>query len=242
MKNNIEKINNKLIKRFGIPKRQIPPPEPVSLLIAAILSQNTNDKNSYHAFENLKNSIMLWEDIAEISLLRIEKLIRPAGLPKQKAKAIKEAIISIIKRNGEASLNYLRHLSVEESLKELTSLNGVGVKTASCVLLFSLGKNICPVDVHVHRTLNRIGFVKTSAPDKTFIEINRKDIGEMAHAFHTNLIRLGREVCRPKNPACGICPLNKVCKYEGKIPDNRKNMNENTFMLLDNVESLKSDV
>ena len=79
-----------------------------------------------------------------------------------------------MKERGEVSLEHLRKMKDEEILDELTKFPGIGVKTASCVLLFSLRRNVCPVDTHVHRTLNRIGIVKTSAPDKTFYSINGK--------------------------------------------------------------------
>lgn len=100
---------------------------------------------------------------------------------------------------------------------------------------FSLGRNICPVDTHVHRTLNRIGLVKTNNPEKTFYKILDKIPENTAHSFHTNLIRLGREICKPANPNCLICPLLKICKYEQK---NLKPLNTQKtidFMLLDNL-------
>ena len=120
-------------------------------------------------------------------------------------------------------------------MTELTSYNGVGVKTASCVLLFSLGRNICPVDTHVHRTLNRIGIVKTNNPEKTFYEILDKIPENTAHSFHTNLIRLGREICKPANPNCFICPVNKICKYDQKNLTVTKQIKKIDFMLLDNL-------
>ena len=105
----------------------------------------------------------------------------------------------------------------EEILDELTSYIGVGVKTASCVLLFSLNRNICPVDTHVHRTLNRIGLVKTNIPEKTFYALLNKIPEGTAHSFHTNLIRLGREICKPANPICSVCPLLKFVSLTTKI-------------------------
>ena len=94
----------------------------------------------------------------------------------------------------------------DEILNELTSIKGIGVKTASCVLLFSLDRNVCPVDTHVHRTLNRIGIVKTKTPDKTFANYIKIYLKNTAHQFHTNLIKLGREICKPAKPFCSICP------------------------------------
>ncbi len=235
MKRQIRIINNLLIKKFGVPQKSKIPPEPVDLLIATILSQNTNDRNSFKAYNSLKQKYSSWKEVAQLKALQIEKLIKIAGLGKQKSKAIKNLLTSLIKERGKVSLNYLKKMDDEEVLNELTNHSGIGVKTASCVLLFSLIRNVCPVDTHVHRTLNRIGLVKSSSPEKTFFAINYNFPDKIAHSFHTNLIRLGREICKPAKPLCMQCPVKKVCKYENKIFDNPNLYKENSFMLLDNV-------
>jgi len=236
LKRQIRIINNLLIKKFGAPVKNKIPPDAVDLLIATILSQNTNDRNSFKAYNNLKQKYSSWEKVSELKALQIEKLIRIAGLGKQKSRSIKNLLMSLIKERGKVSLNHLKKMNNEEILSELTDYSGIGVKTASCVLLFSLMRNVCPVDTHVHRTLNRIGLVKTSSPDKTFFAINKNLPDKIAHSFHTNLIRLGREVCKPAKPACGSCPVINVCCYEYKIISGKENLyKENSFMLLDNV-------
>ena len=235
MKRKIAVINKKLIQRFGLPERRRKNQDPVDMLIATILSQNTNDKNSYRAFKNLKEKFNNWEETAEQPRIKIEKQIKIAGLAKQKSFAIKSFLSSIKKEKGKVSLNYLKNFSNDEILTVLTKYDGVGVKTASCVLLFSLKRNICPVDTHVHRTLNRIGIVNTKTPDKTFLAIKDKIPEGIAHSFHTNLIRLGREICKPAKPNCSICPLLNICNYEFKNLDSSVKTKENSFMLLDNV-------
>lgn len=235
LKRKIRQINKLLIKKYGVPQRSKIPPDPVDMLIATILSQNTNDKNSYKAFQNLKENFPDWSEAAKLTSAQIEKYIKVAGLGKQKSKAIKNFLSTLLKEEGKISLGYLSKMKDEEILEELTSFPGVGVKTASCVLLFSLRKNICPVDTHLHRTTNRIGIVKTSSPDKTFLVLNKNMPDELAHQFHTNLIRLGREICKPAKPLCNICPLLKVCKYQAKnlLKDNIYKVND--FLLLDSV-------
>lgn len=233
----IKKINAKLIEHFGIPYRAEEPPEPLDLLIATILSQNTNDKNSYQAFVKLKESFPEWEKILYTDREKIEDIIRIAGLGKQKSAAIKNLVSYLHEGYGKISLSFLLEYDNDKILEILTSLPGIGVKTSSCVLLFALERDVCPVDTHVHRTLNRIGLVKTSAPDKTFFEINRNFPKGIAHSFHTNLIKLGRQVCKPKNPACGVCPVNRLCRFEDKVKTNTKGYSGNDFMLLDNVGS-----
>ena len=235
MKKKIEKINKLLIEHFGIPPKTKAPPTPLDTIIGTILSQNTNDKNSYQAYRNLKDNFSDWNKLAELKALQIEKYIRVAGLGKQKSKAIWELLQSLKKNHTSISLDHIKKKSNEEILTELTSYNGVGVKTASCVLLFSLERNICPVDTHVHRTLNRIGLVNTKVPEKTFYAILYEIPDNRAHSFHTNLIRLGREICKASNPACSVCPLQKICKFESKNMNEKKSNRKIDFMLLDNL-------
>ncbi len=235
MKKKIEKINTSLINHFGVPPKAKKNPTPLDAIIGTILSQNTNDKNSYMAYRNLKDNFNNWDELAELTPARIEKYIKVAGLGKQKSKAIYELLQSLKKKQKTVSLNHIKEKSNDQILEELTSYNGVGVKTASCVLLFSLERNICPVDTHVHRTLNRIGIVKTNTPEKTFYKILGKIPENTAHSFHTNLIRLGREICKPANPDCSMCPLLKLCKFDHKSLSQKNKNKTISFMLLDNL-------
>ncbi len=205
------------------------------MLIATILSQNTNDRNSYQAYTNLKSKFTRWDKVTDSRQIEIENCIRIGGLAKQKARTIK-FLLKQLQLQKKMNLNFLSDLTIDDAISELTRFKGVGVKTASCVLLFSLGRNVCPVDTHVHRTLNRIGVVKTNDPTKTFEVINKNLPEGIAYAFHTNLIKLGRDICRSSKPVCSICPLLKVCGFKNKnLTPPKKNMNSNHFLLLDNV-------
>ena len=235
MKEKIKQINTLLIKHFGIPYRPKKLPNPIDTLIATILSQNTNDKNSYKAYSNLKKRFKSWQEVADSPRKNIEETIRIAGLGKQKSTSIKKFLTTLKKKNGKLNLSYIKKMNDEEILDVLTSINGIGVKTASCVLLFSLDRNVCPVDTHVHRTLNRIGIVNTKTPDKTFYLINKNLPEGIAHPFHTNLIKLGREICKPTKPLCSVCPLLKVCKFKHKNLDKVNNVGSESFLLLDSI-------
>jgi len=235
MKKKIEQIAKLLIEYFGIPKRPKKLPDPLDTIIGTILSQNTNDNNSYKAYINLKENFNNWDELSTLKPLQIENYIKVGGLGNQKSKAIYELLQSLKKKQKSVSLNYIRDKCDNEILEELISFNGVGVKTASCVLLFSLGRNVCPVDTHVHRTLNRIGLVKTTNPEKTFYKLQNNLPEGTAHSFHTNLILLGREFCKPSKPNCPACPLYKVCKYGQKTKSFDKMYKKNFFLLLDNL-------
>lgn len=231
----VKRVNQKLVEHFGIPKRNNKLPDPVDMIVATILSQNTNDNNSYKAFNNLKKSYKNWDEVQQADRRSIEAVIRVAGLGKQKSNAIKNLLSALKQKYGTISLKHISTLAEKEAIDELTSYNGVGVKTASCVLLFALDKNICPVDTHVHRTVNRIGIVSAKTPDKTFNALNENFPPKIAHQFHTNLIRLGREICKPAKPICYICPVKRFCKFESKTKSGQTSTKSNSFMLLDNV-------
>ena len=230
----IIKTNSLLIKHFGIPPRNKKLPDPLDMLIATILSQNTNDNNSYKAYRNLRSNYKSWNDLVNVKRVTIEKIIRVAGLAKQKSHTIKKLIGELNIKN-DLSLQSIKNLDNNRAIEQLIIHKGIGVKTASCVLLFALDRNVCPVDTHVHRTTNRIGIISEKTPDKTFFALNKNFPDKIAHSFHTNLIRLGREICTPTKPGCGICPLLKICSYPNKNFDKKLAGRKKEFMLLDNV-------
>lgn len=235
MENELKKINNLLTQQFGIPERTKLQTDPLEALIATILSQNTTDINSFRAYKNLKLKFKNWEDVANARQSEIEKAIRQGGLAKQKAKAIKTILKKLKNLNANFDLNYLNKMSNQEVINELTSFNGVGVKTASCVLLFSMHRNVCPIDTHIHRILNRIGLVNTKSADKTFEIINKNLPNSIAYSLHTNLIKLGRDICKAAKPICSACPIIRLCSYSNKNLIKSKNLKKNHFMLLDNL-------
>lgn len=211
------------------------------MLIATILSQNTNDKNSHRAYTLLRSRFPAWEDVAAAPVRSIISTIRVGGMANQKSRRIKDTLAIVREKHGTYSLESLRSLSNDEVIEQLTGINGVGVKTASCVLLFSLGRDVFPVDTHVHRLCNRLGLVANTSntPEKTFESMKRVFPKGRGYSFHTNLIRFGRRVCRSSNPACNICPLYDECVYQGKkprlSPRRKTSTADHDFMLLDNI-------
>jgi endonuclease-3 len=235
VKKELSNINNLLIQYFGLPVRKKENPDPLDILIGTILSQNTNDKNSFKAYNNLKSKIKSWEELISIRTFNLEKIIKVAGLGKQKARTIKSFLKNLQKKRDSISIDYIKKMNNEMAIEELTRFKGIGVKTASCVLLFSFGRNVCPVDTHIQRILNRLGLVKTKTPDKTYKAIVNFIPENSGYTLHTNLLRLGREICLPSNPKCSICPLEKLCEYEHKIFFDKFPKTENKFFLLDEI-------
>lgn len=245
--NFILRVNSKLAEHFGKPKRKLNS-NPLDILIATILSQNTNDKNSHKAYLNLRSKFPSWSNVEKATVSQIAKTIRTAGLSRQKANTIKQLLKTLKTKKPKFSLDYLYEFSDEQVIFELTSISGIGVKTASCVLLFGMKRNVCPVDTHVFRTVNRtcppnllqtgrrVGIISKTSAEKTFYALNKILPNGIAHQFHTNLIMLGRTICKPQKPNCTECPLLKLCKHEDKnltSPFPSKSKTANDFLLLD---------
>lgn len=232
----IKTIDSLLREYYGVPKRSDFLQDPLDVLIGTILSQNTNDKNSWKAYRNLKDKYSSWEEVRQLERRALEEEIKVAGLGKQKSAAILEVLNDLFEKKGTLNLDHAHSMGDSEILDELTSYKGVGVKTASCVLLFSLRRNVCPVDTHVNRIVNRVGLVTSNQPEKTFKSLFGQIPEGLAHSFHSNLILLGREFCKPTNPDCSNCPLLPVCEFKEKnLSGDEKKYPHNNFLLLDNL-------
>jgi len=205
-------IEERLRERFSFPKRERE--DPIDVLIRTILSQNTSDANSHRAFANLKNRFPSWEALLKAPLEEIESAIRCGGISNIKARRIKEILKRIKEERGSLTLSFLKDLTIDEARNYLLSLPGVGDKTASCVILFSFAKPAFPVDTHIHRIINRLGILGNDLSPQEISKLIESNLPEgLFLSLHLNLIRLGREICRPRNPKCQICPLKEFCNY-----------------------------
>jgi len=186
--------------------------EPLVELIQTILAQHTSDLNAERAFAELWKTFGGWEAIARSEVGEIEEAIRSGGLARQKAPRIKAVLQEVEARRGGFDLDFLKQVSFEEALEWLTSLNGVGPKTARCVLLFSLGFPCIPVDTHVHRVARRLALIGEKTTAEAAHRILEDAVGpEDAYRFHVYLIEHGRQVCKAPRPRCQLCPLQEAC-------------------------------
>jgi len=212
--------------------------DPLDILIATMLSQNTTDKTSFLAFQNLKNNIGTWEDVLKAPISKIRNAVRVCGLTNQKSAAIKNLLKELKNKHGKLSLNYLNKMSDEEIYNDPLQYKGIGVKTISCVLAFSLGRDVFPVDTHVHRVTNRLGIVNAVTPVKTFEQVKDKIPEGKKFLFHTLLIRFGRKICRAQKPLCGRCRLYDDCEFPEKEKCSMLSSAEpvdNNFIILEHV-------
>lgn len=206
-------VVERLAQVYG-PRQLRPGRDPLDELVLTILSQNTSDRNSGRAYRALRARYPTWEAVLAAPLDELYEVIKPAGLGNIKAPRIQNTLREILARRGELSLDFLDDLSLEESRRWLMSLDGIGPKTAACVLLFALGKPALPVDTHVHRVAKRLGLIgpKISA-DQAHILLEAAVPPDSIYAFHVNMIQHGRIVCHAQRPRCAECPLNDLCDY-----------------------------
>jgi endonuclease-3 len=207
----IEEVIELLEQEYG-PREWQPDRDTIDMLIGTILSQNTSDANSGRAFAALKASFDNWEAIASAPAEHIARVIKSGGLSQIKAVRIKQALEQIEKEQGRISLDFLKSVNMAEAEDYLMRLPGVGHKTASCVLLFSLGKPSLPVDTHVFRVAKRLGLIDSRVSiDKAHSLLQEQTPPSKVYQFHVHMIEHGRRICHARQPRCNRCILRGTC-------------------------------
>jgi endonuclease III len=194
---------------------------PVDELVFTVLSQNTADVNTERTFAALKARFPLWSMVRDADAAQIEAAIALGGLAHTKAPRIKRILEALSAAGGEPDLSLLDGLADGEAVGFLTGLPGVGPKTAACVLLFSLGRPVMPVDTHVHRVAARLGLIPATMTAEhahpLLTEMAGPGDAAQVYAAHVDLVRHGRRVCHARRPRCAGCPLAGVCPSAGLV-------------------------
>ena len=203
-----------LERAMGIPIQKNPLP-PLENLILTVLSQNTNDHNRDIAYHRLRERFPSWEVVMRADVDDVIEAIRPAGLANQKGERIQTILRWIQGQYGRLNLDVLCEMDDREAIATFCQLKGIGVKTMAVVLTFSCGKDVFPVDTHVHRLCKRIGLVPPDTPsaERTFHLMRDRVPAGKAFSFHLNLINHGRTICKARKPLCVQCPLTLYCDY-----------------------------
>jgi len=201
-------------------------------LVRTILSQNTSDKASQPAFDALVDRYDggaedLATTLASAEHDELAETIRAGGLYNQKATVIVEAARHVVGEYGrtEAFDEFVAEGEVSGVRSALLSMNGVGPKTADCVLLFSGGQSgVFPVDTHVHRIYRRLGIAAPDADHEAVRETLEREVPPVKCGFgHTASIQFGREYCTARKPACldgpEACPMADLCDQVGVSPE-----------------------
>lgn len=212
-KNLVLQVITQLETKYGR-SRLIARFEPMDELISCILSQHTSDTSSFPAFTSLRATFPEWQQVVDAGPERIADVIRKAGLANQKSKSIIACLRAIHERVGEYSLEFLRTMPTFEARKWLMSLPGVGPKTASIVLCFSMGRETIPVDTHIYRVSWRIGIIPEEIGEVKAHDLLMEVVSaDLAFRYHIDLIQHGRMVCKAPLPDCDRCPITNLCHW-----------------------------
>lgn len=183
-------------------------------LVRTILSQNTSDVNSDRAFQSLKAAFPTWEEARTADLQSLAESIRCGGLAETKAARLQALLQAIHTDHGETNLEPLREWGNEEIRAYLGRFPGIGPKTLSCLLLFTLGRADFPVDTHVWRIARRLGWVPESfSREATYTALNALVPEDIKYSLHVLLVHHGRFCCRSQRPRCAACCLADQCAY-----------------------------
>jgi endonuclease-3 len=208
-----------LIKTYGELELK-PRREPMHELISTMLSHRTTEANEALAYKRMWERFGSWEAIRDAPLDKLSEAIAPATFPEAKAPNIQKALTKIITERGEASLEFLRDMSAAEGLAWLTALPGVGIKTASLVLLFCFSKPVMPVDTHVHRVSIRLGLLGAKVSAESAHHLLLDMLPHEPHIlfnFHVAMLRHGQRICTFNAPKCPKCPLLAICDYGQRL-------------------------
>ncbi len=176
--------------------------DPFRVLVTTILSARTKDETTTAATYRLFKKVKCLNDLKRIQEKQLAKLIFPVGFFRQKAKHLKQ-LPAVLEQefNGE----------IPRTIDDLCRLPGVGRKTANLVLAVAFGIPAVCVDVHVHRICNRLGLIKTATPYDSEMALRQILPRRYWISWNALLVSFGQTICRPQNPHCNTCPINKYC-------------------------------
>jgi len=196
VKKQIEKFKAPYVTRISSEKN------PFKILVSTILSSRTKDEITKQASQRLFLKVKNPDDLIKLSMKEIEKLIYPVGFYRVKARNLKKLAEVLIKDyNGK----------VPNSIDELVKLPGVGRKTANLVVTLGFNKYGICVDTHVHRIVNRWGYIKTKTPEETEYALRRELPRNYWKKINSILVVFGQNICTPIFPKCSSCNLNNIC-------------------------------
>lgn len=193
-------------------RKPFKPHDGMDELVSCILSQSTTDANRDRGFDAIKARYANWQEVSDAPTAEFIDTIRPAGLANSKGPRIQNALARIYAERGAYNIDFLADLPIEEAKAWLTSLPGVGPKTAAIVLCFGYGRQAFPVDTHIHRVGIRLGFLPPRiSADAAHPLMEAIVPPEEYYPFHLQMIYHGRTLCRARTPLCDRCPLQVCC-------------------------------
>jgi|SRR6185295_3623269 len=185
---------------------------PFRTLIGTILSARSRDEMTDVITERLFQRFGTPKALANAPRREVEKILQPIGFYRTKASYVMETAAMVVKSGGK----------LPETIEGLMEYPGVGRKVANCVLVYAFGQQAIPVDTHVHRVSNRMGWIKTKTPEETERALVTLVPKRHWPVINEALVAHGKAVCKPIGPTCEVCPISSHCSRIGVKPSRRK--------------------
>lgn len=192
---------------------------PLDELLFIICSIKRSEKVYLASFKALKRAFPSHKALLEAPTHEISSILASAGLQNQKALMIRQTLVAITEQFGRPTLNPLKKMSDAECEQFLLGLHGIGRKVAHCVMMYSLGRQVFPVDSNCWRISCRLGWMKSSpksngyCSDKEMTLLEAKIPSHLRFSLHVNMVSHGREICKVQNPYCHECVIGYYCLY-----------------------------
>lgn len=209
-----------LQRAYGLP-RLGNPPDPLDDLVYITISNKTGPLIANQTFMNLRTRFPNWNDVLRVPISTVRKILRPAGLSSVKSRQLRAALRSIKQEFGDCDLRQLGDFPPEKIETFLVGLSGVSKKVAKCIMMYTLGAQVLPVDVHVHRIARRLGWTARKRADQCHEELESLVPPKRRYAFHVDCVLHGRRICRPHEPLCTDCCVRRSCAYFEKNAQHR---------------------
>lgn len=178
--------------------------DPFKVLLATVLSARTKDEVTAKASARLFTKVNTPDDLVNIDVSEIAKLIYPVGFYKTKAKHLQALGKMLIEKFNRA---------VPQSMDELLMLPGVGRKTANLVLAVGFQIPALCIDTHCHRIPQRLGWLTSKTPYESEMKLRELLPKNIWLDFNWVFVSFGQSLCRPIGPKCSRCPISSHCKY-----------------------------
>jgi endonuclease III len=210
-------VHERLCAVYGCPIPYFSNHDPLSELVAALLSHRTKNADSHRAFQQLTKQFPTWEAVRDAPTAEVEAAIAPCTWAEQKAPRIQQVLRLIGERCNEWSLDFLGEMPVAEARAWLESLPGVGPKTSAAVLSFSrLRGRALAVDSHHHRVAVRLGLISPkvdvgAAHALLEAQLPEAWTAQQVYDHHEVFMLHGQKCCFYRNPACHRCAVLDLC-------------------------------
>jgi len=228
IKKTIERVAQKLESKYHNPTH-FNKKDPFNELIFILCSLRTTENQYIKTYSKIKATYPKHNDLLQASPETLSEIMGQGGLSKQKAECLIKCAEQIKEKFGRVTLSPLLKWTDQECEGFLTTLPRMGIKSARCIMMYSLGREVFPVDTHCWRVGIRLGWVRNTTSDnqprkKEMDRYQKKIPSHLRYSLHVNLVALGRDKCLSRKPNCKTCPINMECMQIGL--KNKKRLNK----------------